>query len=133
MSVNGKGICFSNESATPSTPLTALPSHLKERWSGAPTGLSATLPPRVVVLDAGHLLDGGLDWGDVARLGRLEVHYSTAPAEVTAHAAGVGDGPGHRRVVAHREGAGTGVGRDKRVLLLMVSPPVPRTLSLPTL
>lgn len=47
--------------------------------------------------------------------------------------AGVGDCPGHRRVVAHREGAGTGVGRDKRVLLLMVSPPVPRTLSLPTL
>ena len=44
-------------------------------------------PPRIVVLDAGHLLDGGLDWGDVARLGRLEVHHSTAPAEVTAHAA----------------------------------------------
>jgi hypothetical protein len=44
-------------------------------------------PPHIVVLDAGHLLDGGLDWGDVARLGRLEVHHSTAPAEVTAHAA----------------------------------------------
>lgn len=44
--------------------------------------------PRIVVLDAGHLLDGGLDWGDVARLGRLEAHHSTAPAEVTARAAG---------------------------------------------
>ena len=44
-------------------------------------------PHRIVVLDAGHLLDGGLDWGDVARLGRLEVHHSTAPTEVRAHAA----------------------------------------------
>ena len=46
-----------------------------------------TQEPRIVVLDAGHLLDGGLDWGDVARLGRLEVRDSTAPDEVRAHAA----------------------------------------------
>jgi glycerate dehydrogenase len=44
--------------------------------------------PLIAVLDVGHLLDGLLDWGDVASLGRLEVHSSTAPDKVVARAAG---------------------------------------------
>lgn len=40
----------------------------------------------ITILDTGHLLDGNLDWGDVASLGRLEVYQSTAPAEVVARA-----------------------------------------------
>jgi len=44
--------------------------------------------PLMAVLDAGHLLDGNLDWGDVASLGRLEVYPSTAPRDVVARAAG---------------------------------------------
>lgn len=44
--------------------------------------------PLMVVLDAGHLLDGNLDWGDVVSLGRLEVYPSTASRDVVARAAG---------------------------------------------
>jgi glycerate dehydrogenase len=43
--------------------------------------------PLITVLDAGHLLDGGLDWGDVASLGRLEVYPSTAPGDIVTRAA----------------------------------------------
>jgi glycerate dehydrogenase len=43
--------------------------------------------PLITVLDAGHLLDGGLDWGDVASLGRLEVYPSTALDDIVTRAA----------------------------------------------
>lgn len=44
--------------------------------------------PHIVVLDEGHLLDGGLDWSEVAALGELVVHARTAVDEVVARAAG---------------------------------------------
>lgn len=43
-------------------------------------------PPRIVVLDEGHLLDGGLDWGGLAGLGDLTVHPHTPPDQVLPRA-----------------------------------------------
>ena len=48
------------------------------------------MPLDIVVLDEGHLLDGGLDWGEVAALGRLTVYPRTAVADIPARAAGAG-------------------------------------------
>lgn len=44
--------------------------------------------PHIVVLDEGHLLDGGLGWSEIAALGELVVHTRTAEGEVVARAAG---------------------------------------------
>lgn len=43
--------------------------------------------PLITVLDAGHLLDGHLDWGGVASLGHLEVYPTTQPGEIVKRAA----------------------------------------------
>lgn len=43
---------------------------------------------RITVLDEGHLLDGGLDWGDVADCGHLTTYSSTGPDEIVDRAKG---------------------------------------------
>jgi glycerate dehydrogenase len=43
---------------------------------------------RIVVLDEGRLLDGGLDWKEFHQLGRLAVHAHTPPHEIIPRAAG---------------------------------------------
>ena len=43
---------------------------------------------RITVLDEGHLLDGGLDWGEVAECGDLTVYSRTAPDEIIHRAKG---------------------------------------------
>lgn len=40
-----------------------------------------------MVLDEGHLLDGGLDWGGLDSLGRIATYPHTPPGEVAARAA----------------------------------------------
>ena len=47
---------------------------------------SAASPPRIVVLDEGRLLDGGLTWDAIASLGSLEVHARTGPADLLTRA-----------------------------------------------
>jgi len=44
--------------------------------------------PRIVVLDQGHLLDGGLDWGELSALGTLVVHPRTDADDLLARADG---------------------------------------------
>ncbi len=44
--------------------------------------------PAIVVLDEGHLMDGGLDWDELSSLGRLTVHGSTSSAQLRERAAG---------------------------------------------
>ena len=43
---------------------------------------------RITVLDEGHLLDGGLDWGEVAECGNFAVFSRTAPQDIIERAKG---------------------------------------------
>lgn len=47
-----------------------------------------TRTPDIVVLDEGHLLQGGLDWGELAALGNLTVYPRTDVSDVPARAGG---------------------------------------------